>query len=70
MHTIHVYNRTGLKDGVELYWHAETTKHHVSITVLSAKRFVGDFKAWRAVNGAINPGYLQTRRKSWKPRHD
>lgn len=41
--SVHVYNRTGFEDGVELYRHAETTKHHVSVTVLGAKCLVGDF---------------------------
>lgn len=59
MDSIHVYNRTGFEDGVELYRHAETAKHHVSITVLGAECFVGDFETRGAVNGTINPGHLQ-----------
>lgn len=58
MHSIHVYYRTGLKEGVKLHRHAQTTEHHVSITVLGTKCLVGDFQTWRAVNGAINPGNL------------
>lgn len=59
--TVHVYNRTGFEDGVELYRHAEATKHHVSVTVLGTECLVGDFKTRWAVNGAVNPGYLQIR---------
>lgn len=58
VHSVHVYNRTGFEDGVELYRHAEATKHHISITVLGAERLMGDFKTWGAVDGAVNPGYL------------
>ncbi len=62
--SVHVYNRTDFEDGVKLYRHAETTKHHVSVTVLGAECLVGDFKTWGAVDGAVNPGYLQTERNS------
>ncbi len=64
MDSVHVHNRTGFEDGVELHRHAETAKHHVAVTVLGAERLVGDFKAWGAVDGAINPGHLQIRGKS------
>lgn len=59
VNSIHVYDRTGLEDRVELYRHAESAKHHVSVAVLGTKCLVGDFETWWAVNGAINPGYLQ-----------
>lgn len=62
--SVHVHNRTGFEDGVELHRHAETTKHHVSVTVLGAECLVGDFKTWGAVDGAVNPGYLQDKMKS------
>lgn len=59
--TVHVHNRTGFEDGVELHRHAETTKHHVSVTVLGTECLVGDFKTRGAVDGTVNPGYLQIR---------
>ena len=59
VHAVHVDNRTGLEEGVELYRHAEATEHHVSVTVLGAKRLVGHFKTRGAVDGAVNPGYLK-----------
>lgn len=59
MHSVHVYYRAGLEEGVELYRHAEATKHHVGIAVLGAKRLMGDFKTRGAVNGAVNPCYLR-----------
>lgn len=62
--SVHVHNKTGFEDGVELHRHAETTKHHVSVTVLGAECLVGDFQTWRAVDGAVNPGYLQDKMKS------
>lgn len=61
--SVHVYDRTGFEDGVELYRHAETAKHHVTVAVLGAERLVGDFKTWRAVDGAVNPGDLQNKGK-------
>ena len=62
--SVHVYNGTGFEDGVELYRHAETTEHHVSVTVLGTETLVGDFQTWGAVDGAVNPGYLQRGGKS------
>lgn len=59
--SVHVNNRTGFEDGVKLYGHAKTAKHHVSVAVLGAKRLVGDFKTWRVVDGAVNPGHLHIR---------
>lgn len=59
VHSVHVHNRTGLEEGVELYGHAETTKHHVSVAVLGAKRLVCHFKTRGAVDGAVNPGHLK-----------
>lgn len=58
MNTVHIHYGTGFEDGVELHGHAETTKHHVGITVLGAKCLVGDFKTRGAVDGAVDPGYL------------
>lgn len=60
MNTVHVHHRADLEDGVELHRHAQTTKHHVCVTVLCPKRLVGDFETRRAVDGAVDPGYLQT----------
>lgn len=60
VHTIHVNCRTGLEGRVKLYRHAETAKHHVGVTVLGAECLVSDFKTRGAVDGAINPGHLQT----------
>ena len=60
MDPVHVNNRTGFEDGVELYRHAEAAKHHVSVAVLGAECLVGDFKTRGAVDGAVNPGHLQT----------
>lgn len=59
MYPVHVHNRSGLEDGVELHRHAEPTEHHVGVAVLSAKRLVSDFKTWGAVDGAVDPGYLR-----------
>lgn len=59
MNSIHVHNRIGLEEGVELHGHAEATEHHVGVTVLGAERLVRDFKTRRAVDGAVNPGHLQ-----------
>lgn len=67
VHSVHVYNWTGLEGGMELYRHAETTKHHVSITVLGAKCLVGHFKTRGAVDGAVNPGYLRRVEKVFIP---
>ncbi|TNN87238.1 hypothetical protein EYF80_002440 [Liparis tanakae] len=38
--SVHVDDRTGFEDGVELDRHAETTKHHVSVAVLGSERLV------------------------------
>lgn len=62
--SVHVYNRIDFEEGVELYRHAEATEHHISVAVLGAKRLVGDFKTRGAVDSTVNPGYLQTGRKS------
>lgn len=70
MHSVHVYNWTGLEVRVKLDRHAETTKHHVCITVLCAKCLVGHLKTRGAINSAINPGYLQTGRTSLHTPHD
>lgn len=58
VHSIHVNDRAGLKEGVKLHGHAKSTEHHVSVTVLRAKRLVAHFQTGRAVDGAINPGHL------------
>lgn len=62
MNSIHVYNRVGLKEGVEFHRHAEATEHHVCITILGAECLVGDFKTWGAIDRAINPGHLHRER--------
>lgn len=56
--SIHICNRTGFEDGMELYRHAEATEDHVSIAVLAPKCLVGDFKTGGAVDCSINPGHL------------
>lgn len=62
--SVHVYNRTGFEDGVKLYRHAETTKHHVSVAVLGAECLVGDFKTRGAFDCAVDPGHLQIGKES------
>lgn len=64
MQSVHVHHWTGLEDGVELYRHAEPTKHHVSVTVLSTECLMGHFKTRGAVDGAIDPGHLKTVEKT------
>lgn len=63
MDAVHIHYRTGFEDGVELHGHAETTKHHVGITVLGAKSLVGHFKTRGAVDGAVDPGYLRDKER-------
>lgn len=58
--SVHIRNRTVFEGGVELYGHAETAEHHVSIAVLAPKCLVGDFKTRGAVDCSVNPGHLQT----------
>lgn len=65
MYAVYVNYGVLLEERVELYRHAETTEYHVSITVLGAKRLVGDLQTWGAVNGAVNSGYLQIERKAF-----
>lgn len=57
---VHICNRTGFEDGVELYGHAEAAEDHVGVAVLAPKSLVGDFKTRGAVDCPVNPGHLQT----------
>lgn len=58
MHSVHVHDRAGLEEGVELHGHAQSTVHHVTVTVLGPKRPVAHLQTWRAVDGAIYSGHL------------
>lgn len=58
VHSVHVHDRAGLEEGVELHGHAQTTVYHVTITVLGPKSPVTHLQTGRAVDGAIYSGHL------------